>query len=215
MRLELGKQVRCADDAVRELADVVIDSTTSRVTHLVVQPHEEADAARLVPVQLVDGAKGDGELALRCTAEKLEALDSVHEFAFMPPGSAPKEDPEWEVGVEDVYLTPNYAPSTFGEYSGDLDSAVGVSYDRIPKGEIELRRASAVYSVDGHHLGRVVGVDVDADDRLTSVLLERGHFWWRRELKVPLSSVAKLENDAVKLGLSKRELRGLPSTRVR
>src|SRR4051794_16384294 len=122
MRLELGKQVRCADDAVRELADVVIDSTTSRVTHLVVQPHEEADAARLVPVQLVDGAKGGGDLSLRCTAENLQALDSVHEFAFMPPGSTPKEGPDWEVGVEDVYLTPNYAPSTFGEYSGDLDS---------------------------------------------------------------------------------------------
>ena len=41
MRLELGGSVRCEDDLLGELADVVIDPTTKRVTHLVVEPHHE------------------------------------------------------------------------------------------------------------------------------------------------------------------------------
>ncbi len=48
MRLDLGSPVRCTDDAFGELADVVIDPETRRVTHLVVQPHQrdEQSAAR-------------------------------------------------------------------------------------------------------------------------------------------------------------------------
>lgn len=37
MRLELGGRVDCSDGTFGELADVVIDPTTKRVTHLVVK----------------------------------------------------------------------------------------------------------------------------------------------------------------------------------
>ena len=50
MRLDLGSPVRCTDEAFGELADVVIDPGTRRVTHLVVQPHQRDEQARLVPV---------------------------------------------------------------------------------------------------------------------------------------------------------------------
>ena len=58
MRLDLGCPVRCTDDAFGELADVVIDPTTRRVTHLVVQPRRPSEPARLVPV---DRARGGDE----------------------------------------------------------------------------------------------------------------------------------------------------------
>jgi hypothetical protein len=52
MRLEIGGRVDCSDDTSGELADVVIDSTTKRVTHLVVKAQGEPWAERLVPVEL-------------------------------------------------------------------------------------------------------------------------------------------------------------------
>ena len=37
-----------------------------------------------------------------------------------------------------------------GTYWGEIDSHVSMYYDRVPKGEVEVRRASAVISADGH-----------------------------------------------------------------
>jgi sporulation protein YlmC with PRC-barrel domain len=205
MRLELGRSVQLADGAAQELVDVVIDSESKRVTHLVVQPRDHGEEARLVPVGLVEEPGGGAELSLRCSAKDLERFDLVHEFELLHAGERPKEDPKWDVGVEDIVVTPSYAPTAYGEYGGGLDSEVAISY-RVPKGEIELRRASSVYSADGHHLGSVDGVDVSEGDRLTQLFFQRGHLWWKREVSVPAESISKFESDTVTLGLKKDEL---------
>jgi sporulation protein YlmC with PRC-barrel domain len=206
MRLELGRSVQLADGAKQELVDVVIDSGSKRVTHLVVQPHDHGEDARLVPVGLAEEHDGGAELTLSVNAKDLEGFDLVHEFEILHAGERPQEDPKWDVGVEDIVVTPTYAPTAFGEYGGALDSDVTISYDRVPKGEIELRRASSVYSSDGHHLGSVEGVVVSEGDRLTQVFFQRGRLWWKREVTVPADSISKFESDMVTLGLTKDEL---------
>jgi sporulation protein YlmC with PRC-barrel domain len=212
MKLELGISVRCADNAARELVDVVIDSRSNRVTHVVVQPHEQPDAARLVPIQLAqDSQDCPGGISLNCNAADLEKFEHVHHFEVLHAGERPDESPQWDVGVEDIVVVPNYAPSAFGDYVGELDSDVTISYDRVPKGEIELRRVSAVYSSDGHHLGSVDGVVVNAG-RLTHLLLERGHLWWKREVAVPAKAISKIESDMVTLGVTKGELAAVRSS---
>jgi sporulation protein YlmC with PRC-barrel domain len=206
MRLELGRSVQLADGAAQQLVDVVIDSGSKRVTHLVIQPRDHGEDARLVPVDLAEERGGDAELSLRCTAKDLERFDLVHEFKVLHAGERPEEDAKWDVGVEDIVVTPSYVPTAYGEYGGALDSEVTVSYDRVPKGEIELRRASSVYSSDGHHLGSVEGVDVSGGDRLTQLFFQRGHLWWKHEVAVPAESISKFESDMVTLGLAKDEL---------
>ena len=208
MRLELGRSVELTEGAAQHLADVVIDSGSKRVTHLVVQPRDHGEEARLVPVGLAEEPGGGAELSLRCSAKDLERFDLVHEFELLHAGERPKEDPKWDVGVEDIVVTPTYAPTAFGEYAGAGagDSEVSISYDRVPKGEIELRRASSVYSSDGHHLGSLEGVVVGDNDRLTELFFQRGHLWWKREVAVPAESISKFESDMVKLSLKKDEL---------
>ena len=208
MRLELGRAVKLADGAAQQLVDVVIDSGSKRVTHLVVQPRDHGEEARLVPVGLAEEPGGGAELSLRCSAKDLERFDLVHEFELLHAGERPKEDPKWDVGVEDIVVTPTYAPTAFGEYAGAGagDSEVSISYDRVPKGEIELRRASSVYSSDGHHLGSLEGVVLGDNGRLTELFFERGHLWWKREVAVPAEAISKFESDLVKLSLKKDEL---------
>jgi len=205
MRLVLGKRVRCADGASRELADVVIDATSNAVTHLVVQPHDEHDAARLVPIQLAKAGGDEQELSLTVTSEMLKELEPVTGHAYLRPGDRVEQDSNWDVGVEDLQSVPQYAPTAFGEF-GDYSADAVVAYDRVPKGEIELRHASDVYSADSHHLGSVDGVVVDADDRITQLLLARGHLWWKRELAIPTAAISKFESDMVVLGIEKSEL---------
>ena len=206
MRLELGRSVHLADGAKQQLVDVVIDAGAKSVTHLVVQPHDHGEDARLVPVGLAEESDGGDEVKLRATAKDLEGFDLVHEFEVLHAGERPQEDPKWDVGVEDIVVTPTYAPTAFGEYGGALDSDVTISYDRVPKGEIELRRASSVYSSDGHHLGSLDGVIVSEGDRLTQLFFQRGHLWWKHEVAVPAESIAKFESDMVTLELKKDEL---------
>jgi sporulation protein YlmC with PRC-barrel domain len=215
VRLELGKPVRCSDDDdFGTLADVVIDPTTKRITHLVVDPrHEEMTGARLVPVELAQSGDNDSNsISLNCTVAEAAKLPDVHEFAYLRLGEFPLEDPDWDVGVQDVLATPYYEATGFGS-GGEMPTNVGVTYDRIPKGEVEIRRSSPVFSGDQHHLGHVDGFVVE-EDHVTHLVLERGHLWGRREVTIPIGAVSKVENDAVSLSLSKDEVGDLPAVRV-
>jgi sporulation protein YlmC with PRC-barrel domain len=214
VRLELGNPVRCSDDELGTLADVVIDPTTKRITHLVVDPsHEELVGARLVPVDLAKGSNDESSgISLSCTIEEASKLPDVHEFAYLRVAEFPLDDPDWDVGIQDVLATPYYESTGLG-YAGDLPTNVGVTYDRIPKGDVEIRRSSPVYSSDQHHLGHVDGFVVDGE-HVTHLVLERGHLWGRREVTIPIGAVSKVENDAVTLSLSKDEVGDLPAARV-
>ena len=101
-----------------------------------------------------------------------------------------------------------------GAYWGEPDSHLSMYYDRVPKGEVEVRRASAVVSSDGHSLGEVDGFVVDADEHITHFVLERGHLWGRKEVTIPIGAVARVESDAVYVALSKDEVGDLPAVRV-
>jgi sporulation protein YlmC with PRC-barrel domain len=215
VRLELGTPVRCSDAAYGELVDVVIDPIHKRVTHVVVRPErQEAAANRLVPVGLIDEPSSGHELVLRCSIEHVNELDTVQEFAFLRLGEFPTSDPDWDVGVSDVLASPYYEGVGFGDYVGELGTSDSIAYDRIPKGEVEVRRTSPVYSADDHHLGHVEGFVVDSDDHITHVVLERGHLWGKRDVTIPIGAIAKVENDQVTVSLSKDDVGTLPSVRV-
>ena len=115
VRLDLGSPVRCTDDAVGELADVVIDPKTRRVTHLVVQPHQRDDPARLVPVDRAQaGESSDATISLGCTVAEMSEFELVRESAYLRLGEVPVEDPDWDVGIETPLALPPpraWAPS--------------------------------------------------------------------------------------------------------
>jgi sporulation protein YlmC with PRC-barrel domain len=167
-----------------------------------------------VPIRLARGEQSEREIELDCTLADAQGFESVHEHAYLRLGERPADDPDWDVGVEEVLAMPYYAGPDVGPYPGQLDSHVTMDYDRVPKGEVEVRRASAVISSDGHSLGDVDGFVVDADDHITHFVLERGHLWGRKEVTIPIGAVAKVESDAVYVALSKDEVGELPAVRV-
>ena len=214
MRLEIGNRVRCTDGVYGKLADIVIDPLEKRVTYLVVEPEQGEAIARLVPIQLAKGRDEQRELELDCTLDEAQRFESVRRSAYLRLGESRAEDPDWDVGVEDVLAMPYYSGVGVDPLPGGFDSHVTVKYDRVPKGEVEVRRASAVISGDGHSLGEVDGFVVDADDHITHFVLERGHLWGRKEVTIPIGAVARVENDAVHVALTKDEVGALPAVRV-
>jgi hypothetical protein len=192
---------------------VVIEPAKRRVTHLVVEPHRLDGGARLVPIELAGPENGRGAaVLLRCTVEDAGRLPPVQEFAYLRLGESPANDPDWDVGIENVLTLPHsrgYAG--FGAEPMDFEANLSMTYDRIPKGEVEIRRASEVVSFDGHRVGHVDGFLVDGDDQITHLVLEHGHLWGRREVAVPIGSVSRVVTDSVALRLTKDEVGALPT----
>ena len=214
MRLELGKPIHCSDREVGELADLVIDPTTRQVTHLVVRMHAHEGPARLVPVDLVENGGKDEGVSLKCPAAEMDTLETVDRFAYVRTGDFPVEDERWDVGVAELLVAPYYEATGLGEYPGAYDPNSGVAYDRIPKGDVEVRRSSEVITKDGQLAGHVDGFVVDGEQHITHFVLERGHLWGKREVTIPIGAVERIDTDAVRLSLAKDEVGALPAVRV-
>jgi sporulation protein YlmC with PRC-barrel domain len=213
VRLQLGAPVRCTDGAFGKLADVVIDPIKRRVTHLVVEPEGSPGLTRLVAIELAAGEKDADGISLRCSSEEAAGFPAIHESAYLRMDSVPAGDQDWDIGVQDVLAMPYYPAAGVDIGPGAFDSPVEMTYDRVPKGEVEIRRASAVVSADGHDLGRVEAFIVDGEE-ISDFVLERGHLWGRRDVTIPIGAVAKVETDVVTLSLSKDEVGALPARRV-
>ena len=211
-RLDLDSPVHCADAQFGELADVVIDPTTRCVTHLVVRPHNRPHDARIVPVGWATSEGRDAAIRLTATVAEVDRLDRLHETAYLRLGGFPVADPDWDVGVQDLLGMPYF--QGIEAQPIEADPHVMFGYDRVPKGEVEIRRASAVTAADGADLGRVDGFVVDGAGHISHVVLERGHLWGHREVTIPIGAVDRVENDVVVLSLTKGEVGALPSHRV-
>ena len=67
-----------------------------------------------------------------------DALEPVREGAYLRLGECPVDDPDWDVGIQEVLAMPYY--QDLGGVTGTApyyDERVTIRYDRIPKGEIE------------------------------------------------------------------------------
>jgi sporulation protein YlmC with PRC-barrel domain len=211
-RLDLGCPVHCTDAQFGELADVVIDPTTRCVTHLVVRPHNMPDEARIVPVDWAMSERSEPAVRLSATVAEVNRLDRLHETAYLRLGEFPVDDPAWDVGVEDMLGLPYF--QSIEAQPIEADPHVMLGYDRVPKGEVEIRRESAVTAADGRDLGRVDGFVVDGGGHISHVVLDHGHLWGRREVTIPIGAVDRVDNDVVVLRLTKGEVGALPAHRV-
>jgi sporulation protein YlmC with PRC-barrel domain len=210
MRLILDCAVTCADGAFGELSDVIIDPATLRVTHLVVQPPEHHHLARLLPISRArSGQPADAGVVLDCTVAEINELPPIHESDFVRVADGPPDAGESDVGIEAASVLPPMealGPGAMGSEAIEIDPYMTVSFDRVPKGTVEIRRRSGVTSSDGHHVGHVVGFVLDDQDQITSLVLQHGHLWNKHELEVSSGSIDRIQSDEVTLTLSKDEV---------
>src|SRR5947209_2945771 len=161
MRVDLDIPVHCVDGGFGELADVVIDPRTRRLTHLVVQPDSGYGNARLV--RLEDAHRGGGSqgIQLGCTIAEVLDCEAIQEAAYLRIGELLTGEGDWDVGIQDMSPLPEYGSlgtDALGAGLGvDYDQHISVSYHRVPKGQVEIRRESPVTAAGGEHLGHVTG----------------------------------------------------------
>lgn len=214
----IGGKVVCSDGECGELARVVIDPVARRVTHLVVSPYHLEDTTHLVPVDLVDPDPAAGEITLRCDTAAFEALAGAEETEYLPDSG---EGLGYTAGQ--AHWLPYYplggglvAVTTAGTEDMEAHGAPEpqlVGYERVPAGEVQVRRGQPVIALDGP-IGRVRGLVVDPrDNAVTHVLLDEGHLWGKQEITIPVTRVADVA-DGIRLSLTKDEVRELPLVEI-
>ena len=200
----LGARASCSDGLCGEVVRTILDPGTKTVTHLVIEPrHRKADG-RLVPVELVEA--GAGEIRLRCSIADFDRLEASEEIEL----------------AEGLDYGGGYGPDAVMGYGEGGVSASGmgigmglghqqsvVTSDNVPEGESEVARDERVHAVDGE-IGHLKGFAVDpADHRVTHVLLREGHLWGQKEVAIPVSAVASVD-DGIWLKLTKKQVEALP-----
>jgi sporulation protein YlmC with PRC-barrel domain len=84
-----------------------------------------------------------------------------------------------------------------------------VTYDKLPLGEVAVRRGQHVHATDGD-IGQVQGLVIDSrDQHVTHVLLQEGHLWGRKEVAIPISAVTGVQ-DGIQLSITRQEVQDLP-----
>jgi sporulation protein YlmC with PRC-barrel domain len=201
----IGAKVSCTDGVCGDVIRVVVDPITRTVTHLVVEPKHRIALGRLVPLTLVHATAGG--IRLRCTLAQFEKLDWAEETQFLPgSGGYPGYNPG------QVLTWPYYGLGGGGGLGmGNIPQPVIL--DRVPLGEVAVRRGEQVHASDGA-IGRVQGLVVDPDDHhVTHVLLQEGHLWGRKEVAIPINAVTRVDS-GIRLSITKQEVQDLPTVDV-
>ena len=209
----IGAEVTCRDGVCGDLRCVVIDPVARALTHLVVEPKHRQGLGRLVPIDLVDATAA--EIRLRCSAAEFDALEEAEETHFLSEAGG-----EMGYGAGQALAWPYYGLG--GTVGGMGMGSIGVGGaamagpqlvidDRVPAGEVEVRRGESVRATDGD-IGRVHGFVVDSKDHcVTHVLLGEGHLWGKKEIAIPIGAVNDVTTDGVHLSITKDEVRDLPA----
>jgi sporulation protein YlmC with PRC-barrel domain len=206
----IGADVSCIDGECGTLIRVIVDPLKRAVTHLVVEPRHQQGAARLVPLDLA--AAADGQVRLTCTLADFGRLDRAEETEFLP-GAVPGYEPT------EVLAWPYYGLGTVGIGGIGPDAALGldggdvVVHEKVPLGEVAVRRGQPVHATDGE-IGKVQGLVIDSSDHhVTHVLLQEGHLWGRKEVAIPITAVTGV-TDGIQLSLSKEQVQDLPAVDI-
>jgi sporulation protein YlmC with PRC-barrel domain len=198
MDIPVNAEVHCADGPCGRSTYIILNPMTRRVTHLVVKEKRFPHTEYLVPIDYVVEATSQ-LIRLRCAGHELVTFETFIETEFVS-----SNFPEY---IGDPYMTwPYVVPEA---------ETLPMEHERIPPGELAIRRGARVEATDGH-VGRVDEFLVDpTNGYITHLVLREGHLWGQKDVTIPVSQIDHIEEDSVYLKLDKHSIEMLPTIPVR
>jgi hypothetical protein len=209
-RFTIGAEVEASDGRCGQLTGVIVDPVAQKLTHLIVKPRHHHGFGRLVPLELLES--DSDALRLKCTEAEFLELDEAEEVQFLPATGE-----TWDYPGGSAYAWPYYELGGVGGLGASGAGGFGVPpggpdpmvTDRIPSGEVEVRRGDPVHASDGW-VGSVKGLLVDpADNHVTHLLLDEGHLWGRKQVAIPIGKTARID-DEIRVEMTKETIENLP-----
>lgn len=201
MDIPINVEVLCAGKPCGRSTYLVINPVNERVTHLVVAEKAFPNIERLVPVDKIL-ASSPNSIQLRCNQTDLSDMDTFEETDFIEAGKLEKSLP---------YSVP-YEVWPYAMYDA---MPMPFEHERIPAGEVAIRRGTSVKATDGD-VGKVDEFLIDPEnDVITHLVLREGHLWGKKDVTIPVSEINKIAEEAVYLNLDKKAIETLPTVPVR
>ena len=201
MDIPINVDVWCAGELCGRSTCLIINPINERITHLVVIEKDFPYIERLVPVETILGSS-QNSIQLRCNKAKLSHMEPFKETDFISAGRLESTLP---------YGTP-YLIWPYSLYEG---SPMLLQHERIPAGEVAIRRGTPVKAIDGQ-VGKVDEFLVDPkNNSITHLVLREGHLWGQKDITIPVSEIDRIGDDAVYLKSGKNVIARLPTVPAR
>jgi hypothetical protein len=201
MDIPLNAEVQCADGLCGRSTYVIVNPVTQKVTHVVVEERVFPHTEYLVPLELVTESTPT-LIRLSCVAGDLITLDPFIDVEFVPGETFS----DYDYAGEEVFLWPYALPDA---------GVIPEEHERIPPGELAVRRGARVEATDGH-VGRVDEFLVDPEsEHITHLILREGHLWGQKDVTIPVSQISRIDEDTVHLKLGREQIEALPAIPVR
>ena len=203
--IPLDVMVVCVDGECGESSHIIIERNSQKVTHFVVKVGNLLESGRyLVPIDRVVRTTPKS-IALDCTKKELAAMPPFTRMQFLNPITHQYEPLEnfndEAIASRSSYLMWSDA-SMLADTSMDVFS-IPVEEELIPEGEMAVHRGASVEATDGH-IGKVEEFLVDPkDSHITHLVLEKGHLWDKQELTIPMSAIARMDEEYIYLNIDK------------
>lgn len=200
--LHIGAKVHCTDGEGGELFAVVVNPTTSSVTHLGVKGNVAANY--LVPLERVTGSSR-AAVQLDCSIADLQQMWPFSETHYVT--GEPGQYDALAYMASDVFMSPYVLPA---------EMAIPFREEEcVPPGELSFQRGTTVTATDGK-VGKVDEFVLNPDTgHISHIVMREGHFWGQREITIPMTAIDRYDGETVHLTLTRDEVRGLPSVSVK
>ncbi len=194
--LPVTADVYCADGHGGHSTYVIGNPATQQVTHLVVKEDRIPFIERLVSIDQVVETTPE-LIRLRCTRDELAQMPPFIQTDYIL-----ADIPNYEA----AYLYPNWSVTVPME-----KRLIPLEHESIPAGELAVHRGATVEATDGY-VGRVDEFLVDPEnERITYLVMREGHLVSQKEVTIPVSAIARVEEDTVYLKLDKAGVEALPA----
>ncbi|MFN8439681.1 MAG: PRC-barrel domain-containing protein [Caldilineaceae bacterium] len=207
MDIPINVEVHCVDGLAGHSSCIILNPLTRIVTHFVLHRQTMFGGEVLVPVALIKESTPD-LILLRCQLHELATLEPFNKGHFL--------------GYKEDEISPNmksgrimaWPYAVYAGYGYGYPGATYVLEEQIPLDECTIHRGSQVEATDGW-VGKVNEFLVNPENsHITHLVLRENHFWGDKAVTIPVSEIAKIETDVVRLKLSRKEVTELPHLQI-
>lgn len=200
MDIPLNVDVTCTDGLAGRSLAIIMNPANNQVTHIAVQGHGDFLGEYLVPIEAIASS----------TPHQIQLLWTTAQFA-----QAARFDKTVFVGDESDEAIADatvWAYAATGEMGfGAAPLAPYVLVEDVPASELAVHRGAHVDATDGR-VGQVDEFLVDPQtNKISHIVLHKGHLWGKRSITVPISAIDHVADDVVHLNLDKAAIEALPS----
>jgi sporulation protein YlmC with PRC-barrel domain len=205
MDIPLSVEVFCSDGACGRSTVIIVDPQTQQVTHFVVK-----DEAReyLVPIAVIAESSATSIRLNWSVSELRQAKSFIQEV--------PADQEHMEMMGDAMVGSSVFGPYTSPDaaYMVDAMADATMEQEQVPANELAIHQDARVEATDGT-VGTVDEFIVDPEtNKISHLVLRKGHFWGERDITVPLNEIERVEDDVVYLKLDKKTIGHLPAVRA-